>query len=215
MSIEISSVQSLLSRGVDRAWLIESFVRINAEAWPPPVPEDYLWTPRKMESQFATCPHLLFCARNASGKVLGTLCIIHTTTARALSTTSWLETSAYGMLTTHDDAGDCAFGLDLSVPKGAKAGDQLIEAGILHAVIEPNKKGVYLGARMPRYHKFAHRMTPEDFIGLNGGKNQDPEIRLYLSAGFKIIRVIPGYMQDPDSCDNGVLMFWENPDYQS
>jgi ribosomal protein S18 acetylase RimI-like enzyme len=84
----------------------------------------------------------------------------------------------------------------------------------LHAVIEPNKKGVYLGARMPRYHRFAQRMTPEDFIGLNGGKNQDPEIRLYLSAGFRVIRVIPGYMEDPDSCNNGVLMFWENPDYQ-
>lgn len=214
-TIKTRRVSDLLKDGnFPRETLVEEFVRINAEAWPPPVPERYLWTRAKVREQFNHCAHFLFCALDSSDKIVGTLSMIHITEESALRTQNWEKTSGDGTLSTHDPKGDCAFGIDLSVPPGAVAGDQLIEMGILSAVVLANKKGVFLGSRAPRYHKSANKMAIEEYIGLGGGKNHDPEIRLYQSEGFRIVKVIPNYMEDPDSLNYGILMFWENPYYR-
>lgn len=212
----VRRVSDLLNEGFPREKLVKEFVRINAEAWPPPVPERYLWNKEKVDEQFERCPSLLFCAFQ-NDKVVGTLSIIHLTEEEALRTESWEKTSGNGTLATHQPHGDCAFGLDLSVTPGAVAGDQLIEMGILSAVVLANKKGVFLGSRAPGYLKYCKKKGPisiEEYIGFGGGRNHDPEIRLYQSEGFRIIRVVPGYMEDPDSLDYGILMFWENPYYR-
>ena len=213
VTVTVHSVDDLLQTGYDRDVLVKEFVRINSEAWPPPVPERYLWTQEKVLAQFENCPYLLFCAF-LNGKVVGTLSAIYTTEAEALNTHDWEKMSGDGTFSTHRPDGDCAFGADLSVPPGAIAGEKLFEFGIFSGVVLANRKGVFLGSRVPRYHKYAHSMSIEAYVGLGKEKTRDPEIRLYESGGFRVVKVIPGYMEDPDSLNYGVLMFWKNPYYR-
>lgn len=214
--IKVIRVSTLLQNGSDKEAIIEGFVKVNKAAWPPPVPERYLWTKRKVSAQIQNCPHLLFCAF-ADSVIIGTLSMIHIDEKEAQKTTSWEEMSGFGTLSTHHDDGDCAFGLDLSVnpnAQGIGAGDRLIRAGLLISAIHANKKGVFLGSRVPRFHKWANKMSIEDYVFGKNGKTRDPEIRLYQSEGFQVVRIIPGYMEDPESLDYGVLMFYPNPLYK-
>src|SRR6185369_3319007 len=203
--ITVRRVSDLLSEGYPKDVLAQEFVRINREAWPPPVPERYLWTVEKVLAQFKHCPELLYCALADEGKVVGTLSMLHVNEQSALGTVDWEKMSGDGTLSTHQRHGDCAFGVDLSVPPGAIAGDLLTEMGILSAVILANKKGVFLGSRAPRFHKMAHRITIEEHVGLNGQKTHDPEIRFYQAAGFRVVKIVPGYMEDPASLNYGIL----------
>ncbi len=56
-------------------------------------------------------------------------------------------------------------------------------------------------------------MTPQEYIAAktSSGKCLDPEIWFYLKAGLQIVKVIPDYFEDPESCNNGVLLAWKNP----
>lgn len=216
MKIMVKRVSTLLRESFDKKTILDGFVSVNRAAWPPPVPERYLWTEEKVRAQIQNCPHLLFCAF-ARDVIIGTLSMIHVDAQIARKTTSWEEISGFGTLSTHRVDGDCAFGLDLSVDpstRDIRAGDRLIRAGLLISAIHANKKGVFLGSRVPRFHKWANKMSIEDYVYGKNGRTRDPEIRLYQSEGFKIVRIIPSYMEDPESLDFGVLMFYQNPLYR-
>jgi hypothetical protein len=212
--VKVRSVSGLLKEGFNREILMEGFVEVNQAAWPPPVPERYLWTREKVTAQFEHCPHLLFVAF-VEDRIIGTLSVIHTNEEVAKNTQDWEEMSGHGTLATHQPSGDCAFGLDLSVrpDAGNKAGDDLIEKGILCCVVLENRRGVFLGSRVPSYRKRAHCWTIEEHVFGKDGRTRDPEIRLYQSEGFQVVKIVPGYMEDPESLNYGVLMFWKNPYY--
>ena len=76
-------------------------------------------------------------------------------------------------------------------------------------------KALYLGSRIPGYHK--HKDTPVDnyvFGKRATGKPFDPELYFYLKQGFEIVEIIPEYMDDPESLNYGVMIGWKNPLYR-
>lgn len=214
--VKVKSAARLLREGFDREALIAGFVAVNQVAWPPPVPERYLWTRGKIISQLQHCPQHIYCAIE-DGKVIGTVSAISIKEGNALATIDWEKTSANGTLATNQEDGDCMFGLDLSVvpnAQGKKVGDTIIQASFVSSVIFGNRKGVFLGSRVPSYYKWADKMSIEDYVFGKNGKTRDPEIRLYQTEGFQIVKIVPGYMEDPDSLNYGVLMFYPNPVYK-
>ena len=67
---------------------------------------------------------------------------------------------------------------------------------------------------MPRYNKFMNKMTAEEYIsGKRNNRSLDPELAFYAKLGLKVIKALPNYIDDPDSCNYGVLMVWKNPFY--
>ncbi|MBI2439444.1 MAG: GNAT family N-acetyltransferase [Candidatus Moranbacteria bacterium] len=213
--IKVRRVSSLLQEGFDKEKIAEAFVDVNKKAWPPPVPERYLWTREKVLLQIQHCPHMLYCAFKKD-QIIGTLSSIHTTQNDVEQTKSWESISGNGTLSTHNEDGDVSFGLDLSVdPKfrGLGAQDILIQKAFLICVVFGKKKGVFLGSRAPKLHRQTKTMSAEDHIFGKNGKSRDPEVRMYQTEGFFIRKIIPGYMEDPDSLDYGVLMFYPNPTY--
>ncbi len=211
----IKCIADLLHHGHDQIALADRFVEINREVWPD-VPERYLWTREKVLSQFLHCPNTIYCATK-NGVVVGTMSAIYLNEHDALNAETWEITSADGTFLTHNKNGDSAFGLDLSVlpsAQGKDVGDQLVEKSILFFVILSGKKGVFLGSRVPGFRKRSATTTIEDHVFGKNGRSRDPEVRMYQNDGFNVIRIIPGYMEDPDSCNYGVLMFYPNPFYR-
>ena len=215
---KIFRISDLLSSGFDRNRLVADFVRVNEETWPPPIPQEYVWTTEKVYRQFMNCPHLLY-AGIVDGEMACTLSMAYIDEADIYKCSSWHDISGRGTLDTHRENGDSVFGIDLSVsPKyqGRGLADSVMQKAFIISVILGNKKGAFLGSRIPGYHRHAGKISVEDYVfgKKRDGKTRDPEIRLYQSTGFRTVKIIPGYMEDPDSLDYGVLMFWENPFYR-
>ena len=215
---EIARVSDLLTSGYDKKKLIEEFVALNKIAWSDLVQEDVIWNHENVAAQFKNCPELQYCAF-FGGELAATLTTININEEDALACKNWKQMSGDCTLSTHNPNGDSAFGLDLSAnPKFSqkRIPDIMMEKAFIISVISSNKKGAFLGSRIPRFHKHHGEMSAEEYVRWRrkGGKPVDPELYLYEKAGFRIIKVIPDYIVDPDSCDYGVLMFWKNPFYK-
>ncbi len=215
-SLRVASVEMLLKKGFSAENLAREFVRINEEVWREITNEKYIWTLKKVISQFAICPHLIYCVFEDE-EIVGTLSSICLTENDLKRNKSWLEKTADGFLTTHKEDGNIGFGVDLSVTRKAskKASDRLVLTAILISGIGKGIKSIYLGARIPSFHKHSTMNVEEYVYGKKkNGKPLDPELYFYLKNGFEIVEIIPEYMDDPDSLNYGVLLRWNNPLYK-
>lgn len=128
---------------------------------------------------------------------------------------TWSESTMSGTMGNHDLVeGNTIFGVGLTVSQRA-AGQRIsgkLAARAIACCLKYQKDGVALGSRIPRYHRFAASQTPQQYVArLRNGKRYDPELSLYESFGATIGVVLPGYFPDPESLDNGVQVFWNNP----
>lgn len=131
------------------------------------------------------------------------------------SATTWSAITDDGLLRrSHKPNGEYMFGVNLTVsPKVAAlgVGTRLLIAGWV-LIIKSNKRGCFLGSRIPGYHK--RKDVPiEKYISMRNGRYLDPELRYYQQSGFKAIKPLPNYFSDKESLDYGVLIYKKNPFY--
>jgi len=131
---------------------------------------------------------------------------------------SWALLTDNGFLRkSHDYSGDSLYGVSISVPpyvSDKNVALRLYEYGAKLAV-RFNLKKIYVGSRIPSFHKYTDKMTAEEYVYKKtaAGRILDPELALYVSMGMKIERIIPNYFTDPESLNYGVLVSWTNPFY--
>ena len=216
--IKVYCVSDLLSAGKrSKDEIIDGFVKVNEAVWGDLVSNEYVWTHEKMEQQIKNCPHLLYCAY-VDGTMAGTLSCIYKNRADILNCRSWDDMSGQGTLSTHDENGDSSFGIDLSVIKEYQnlgVPYKIMRKGFFERIVMPNKKGAYLGSRIPGYKAYKEKhanMDIEEYVfgHKNEGRTHDPEIRIYQGEGFQRVQIVKDYFKDEESLDYGVLMFWEN-----
>jgi len=212
----ISRVSDLIEAGFNTEYLMEEFVRINKEVWSGITQDNYIWTKEMVSSHFKTCPYALFCAFE-NNKLVATLTTICLFEEDMVTKKSWLDKTGNGFLTTHTPHGTIGFGVDLSVQKNAsgKVSDNIVLAALFIGLLGEGLKAVYVGSRIPSYHKHKDIEVEKYVYGLRkSGKPLDPELYFYLKNGFEIVEIIPDYMDDPASLNYGVLIKWENPLYR-
>jgi len=132
---------------------------------------------------------------------------------------SWSEITDNGLIKkTHRQNGESMYGVGLAVRKSFRnftVSQRLIIAGIQLA-IRLNLKQIFLGSRIPSYHRYPH-IPVEEYIRTltSSGRLLDPELTLYKKFGGEPIRPLPNYMPDPQSLNFGVLIRWKNPFYKN
>lgn len=213
--VSICRVSDLLEGGIDPGWLENEFVRLNREVWGDIADSRYLWSHDMIESHFKMCPEFIYCGFER-GNLVATLTNMRTTEEDMRKKKTWLERTDNGFLTTHRPEGDIGFGVDLSVSRRAskRVSDRIVLAALCVSLVGEGLQAVYLGARIPGYHKHQDMSVEEYVYGKrNSGKPLDPELYFYLKNGFEIVEVIPHYIADPASLNYGVLIRWSNPLY--
>lgn len=215
-TLRIYRVSDLLARGFDADKLTGEFVRLNQEVWGEITDQRYLWTIGMVKSHFRICPELIYCAFE-NGRMTASLTCMAITEEDMQKNKTWLAKTGDGYLTTHRPDGNIGFGVDLTVSRNASRGvsNKIVFSALLVSLLGNGMKAVYLGARIPSYHKY-HPMPVENYVfgTRRNGKPLDPELYFYLKQGFKIVEIIPEYMEDPDSLNYGVLIRWGNPIYK-
>lgn len=192
---------------------IPDILVVEDEAWP----EKLQATEEMFHARIETFPEGVIVAENTDrivGVVVGEIVKYD---INAATVPSWKEITDNGFIRrSHDPNGDTIYGVDLSVSPLASGGASkslMLAMGKL-VIAFALKQGV-LGARMPRYHKFAEQMSPEEYLKAKtkGGRYLDPEVWFYHKLGLDVVRVLPNYFEDSESCNNGVLLLWRNPFY--
>ena len=92
--------------------------------------------------------------------------------------------------------------------------------GVAKALYEARKeltiskglKRYVAGSRIPGYHHYADSMTAEEYVQKVIGRELNDEVLTFmLNQGLTAIKIMPGYLDDIESCHYGVLVEWQNP----
>lgn len=127
---------------------------------------------------------------------------------------TWYEATNNGYLR-HDPAGQYIYGVNLAIAQNEllSGAGNLIMLQIGAVMMDLNVRGIILGVRPLRYHRFADKMTFDEYLYDKRGKIRDPELGMYCRMGFHIRKALPEYFEDAESRNYGVLLFMENPHF--
>jgi len=193
---------------------IEEIISVEARAWP----VEGVATAEQFKARIETFPDGVLVAEldgRVVGVVVGEKVNLDQLKEEGIS---WHSITDGGFIKkSHNPSGDTLYGVDLSVDPQYQhrgIGRRLLQE-IGKMAIKSNLKAGVLGARMPDYHKFAHRFTPEEYLNFRDkdGKLVDEELRFYERSGLKLLRAIKNYFPDSESGNYGVLAIWKNPFY--
>ena len=196
---------------------INGILFVEKEAW-----GEKAATKEQFESRLKTFPQGVLVAIKDYDKIVGVVAVEKVNYSDIINNSSlnWYEVTDNGFIkNSHKPNGDSIYGVDLSVLPSApcKTGTRLLE-NIAKLCIARNLKYGVLGGRIPDYHKFADKMSVDEYVKAtvktkNGIKPLDPEINFYKKADLKIVKIMPDYFSDSESLNYGVLLVWENPFY--
>lgn len=185
--------------------------RIQRECFPPPYPEEQLWSKEQIESHIRHFPEGALCAE-ADGELLGSCTCLIIRFDPAHPDHTWSEVTADGYINTHDSGGDSLYGVDMAVRPAFRG------SGVARAMYQARYdlvrrlglKRFLAAGRMPGYHRYASELTPEQYgEAVAAGRLIDPVITPQMKAGLKPLYVIRGYLPDAESGNCAFLLEWK------
>ncbi len=129
----------------------------------------------------------------------------------------WREAIGDMQLRAHEDDGDWLYGVEMAVHgmyrrRGIGSGLYQARFQLAKAL---NLRGWYAVGMLMGYHQYADRMPAREYgERVIAGEIKDPTVSLQLKLGFRAAGVISDYCDEPAAGDTGILIVWENPDYQ-
>lgn len=148
-----------------------------------------------------------------TGRLLGMTASLIVRAADYRMSTSYGTHTAHGTFANHDaEGGDVLYGAEVMVaPKaqGRGVGSKLYAAR-RELVRRLGLRGIRAGARMRGYHRYADRLSPEDYAAaVAAGLIEDPTLTFQLRRGFRVIGVARHYLRnDPPSHGHAAVIEW-------
>lgn len=129
---------------------------------------------------------------------------------------SWHTTISDGWLSRHDPAADWMYGVETCVHPDYRSqgiGGRLMEARFALAKAL-NLRGMVAGSAVISYADAPDHVSPEEYLqGVVDGTYFDTNLTKQLRKGFRAVALIPNYLPDPETRGWGVVIVWDNPDY--
>jgi GNAT superfamily N-acetyltransferase len=123
-----------------------------------------------------------------------------------------------GYLTTHEPDGVWLYGIDVSVHPDFRRmgiGSRLYDAR-RELVKRLGLRGELVAGLLPGYPAYRAQMSVEEYAQkVAAGELVDPTLTMQLRNGFKLWRVLRGYVHDARSDDCATLIVRENPNYSA
>ncbi|GIN60979.1 putative N-acetyltransferase YkwB [Robertmurraya siralis] len=191
----------------------DQLIEIQSECFPPPFPSDLWWNKEQLKNHTALFPEGAICME-IDGELAGSLTGLLVNFDPSAPTHTWEEITDNGYIRTHLPTGNTLYIVDISVrPKFRKLGlGKMMMQAMYHLVIQKGLDRLLGGGRMPGYHRFAERLSPEQYVDeVVSGKIKDPVISFLLKCGRTPIGLVKNYLEDEESHHYGVLMEWKNP----
>lgn len=175
-----------------------------------------------IKSHIALFPEGQFVAQRISGPSAGHCVGMAVTMRTSRPPTNpilpWLEAIGGLRLGEHEADGEWLYGVEMAVYpmyQGHGIGTGLYEARFSLAR-RLNLRGWYAVGMLMGYHKVANEMNVVEYGNkVIAREIKDSTVTMQMNRGFRAQRVVTDYCDEPAAGDAGVLIVWENPDYES
>ena len=198
---------------------VEALAALQSVIFPLLAPEEW-FTADMYRAHIAAFPEGQLCALvHADGE---TAVIAGTTTFRTNHAFDgdipyYFDFIGQGYLTTHEADGEWLYGVDISVhPQYRRlgVGSRLYDAR-RELVRRLNLRGELVAGLIPGYEAYRNQMSVEDYTQrVAAGELSDPTLTMQLRNGFRLHRLLRGYVHDDRSDNTATLIVRENPDYR-
>lgn len=133
-------------------------------------------------------------------------------------THTYNEITANDSFKSHQKDGDLLYGIDVFIaPKyrGMRLARRLYDFR-KELCEQLNLKGIAFGARMPKYHLYADKLSPLQYLEKVKAKEiHDPVLNFQFNNDFHVKKILKNYLEgDDESLDHAVLMEWNNVYYE-
>lgn len=190
----------------------EEVVAFQRLCFPPPFPEELLWTREHLAGHVEMFPEGQFTAI-VEGQIVGSASSLRVTRARWSEHTDWDDLTGGLSLERHEPEGAILYGADISVHPSARrqgVGGALYQARFA-LVRELGLEAFATVCRMPdcREWMVAHSGTPLDYArAVERGEAKDRTLTPFLKMGMQLMGVDEDVMDDPESLDAGARLEW-------
>jgi len=195
---------------------------VENEAWKDP---EHRATAEMLHSRIETYDRGVFVAE-ASDRIVGhaSLQRVHQSFFDENSTWQYLTDGGF-IRRSHNPHGRALYGVNLSVSVVAprETVPFLMSTAKLFCVAN-GFEGIYVSPRIPTLRKYVRskgemngnlKLVAEDYVRQTHKQlPRDPELRMYVQGGAKILHVLPDFFSDKNSLNFGVLAFWRNKLYR-
>ncbi|MCM3764837.1 GNAT family N-acetyltransferase [Neobacillus niacini] len=191
----------------------DQLIEIQAECFPPPFPSELWWNKEQLTNHVTYFPDGALCVE-INGELAGSLTGLVVDFDPSHPNHNWEEITDHGYIRNHNPDGNTLYIVDISVkPKYRKLGlGKLMMQAMYHVVIEKGYDRLLGGGRMPGYHKFAEKMTANEYLSaIINGQLKDPVISFLLRCGRVPMGIAENYLEDEESRNYAALMEWKNP----
>jgi GNAT superfamily N-acetyltransferase len=128
----------------------------------------------------------------------------------------WWASINDGWLTNHDPNGEWMYGVESCVHKdyqGRGVGSKLMDARF-NVARQLNLRGMFAGSAIMSYFQVPETVSVEAYVqGVVEGRYFDINLTKQVKKGFRPVGITPNYVVDPESRYYGIIIVWENPDY--
>ena len=177
-------------------------------------PEEYIYTERQYEMQFAAFPQGQFVALSGK-KIIGyATCMIV-----SIDDDFWYdvdELTGAGTFSTHNQDGDTLYGADIAVHPGyQRRGIAMLLYKRRQSILKRyNLRRMIAYGRLPGYKNYAGKMTAEQYVEkVKRGELRDPALNTHLKAGFQVKKVQLDITVDRSSLNYSTFLIMPNPDF--
>jgi ribosomal protein S18 acetylase RimI-like enzyme len=192
---------------------VEAGAALQAAAFPPPFPEELLWSVDHLRTHVEKFPEGQFVAE-AEGRVVGTCSSCLLTEENWQAHRPWEETVGSFFIHEHDPKGSTLYGLDITVhPNFRKLG--IGRSFYQHRFDLVRALGITrygTGCRLPDFQAYAEKyenFTPEEYaMCVVNGETTDRTLTPLLKMGLSFVMVVRDYMDDPESGNAAALLEW-------
>lgn len=178
---------------------------------------DSRWSKDEFVAQLNRFPEGQLCIED-NGEVVAAALTLIVNYSRFGDRHTYDQITGNGYFTTHDPNGDVLYGVDVFVDpeyRGMRLGRRLYDAR-KELCRNLNLRAIVAGGRIPGYHKYAEKMTPEEYVQqVRRREIYDPILSFQLANDFQARRVIRGYLpDDKDSLGFATVLEWSNIHYE-
>ncbi|QLH02668.1 histone acetyltransferase [Nitrosopumilus cobalaminigenes] len=181
------------------------------------LPEHARWKKEHIFAHVDKFPQGQFCAIS-NNEIVGSCSSFLTLRSIILKPHTWIEACGDFYFKNHIVSGDILYDADISVHPDFQ------RMGIANSMNDARKmlvsklsiRSFFSGSRLSNYGKYSDQFTPDEYAQkVIDNSISDRVLSFHLSCDFKFVKLLPNYLDDLNSKNNGVLVEWINPNYKN
>ncbi|MCM3748937.1 GNAT family N-acetyltransferase [Paenibacillus pasadenensis] len=191
----------------------EALIEVQRLSFPPPYPEELLWSREQLAQHVSRFPEGALCAV-IGGKIIGSMTGMRVHSSGEHEHLSWAEATDDGFIRNHVSDGDTLYVVDICiVPEYRQTGlGKWLMQTMYETVVHLGISRLLGGGRLPGYHRHAAAMSAEAYVAaVLTGELRDPVLTFLLRCGRTPAGIASNYLDDEESCGYAAMMEWRNP----